>query len=243
MTKDDRSAERCTTCGSTDPAVRGHRHLLYGGFGAWSSEPPHPHRAPMEVCPNDDFHNCQSTPELTPTDTSVDTSAQSPTNLSHDEKNAAHIAAFFPNADKSKYAVPDWEAALERIEGRVHCLAECSDCMPPEVQCNSRNDRAALATLRSTIEELTDYTERIRVALNGYHDSDLASLAKTLRVRNDVLEAQVEAADALAGAVQRVKDDEMGYFDAEMGVLDITSDTVCDLVEALATYRKAGEGE
>jgi len=36
------------------------------------------------------------------------------------------------------------------------------------------------------------YIERIRTALGGYEDSDLASLAETLRRRNEALEAEAE---------------------------------------------------
>ncbi len=45
-------------------------------------------------------------------------------------------------------------------------------------------------------EELCKYKqelEKIRIALKGYKDSNLASLAETLRARNEFLEAQITA--------------------------------------------------
>ena len=48
-------------------------------------------------------------------------------------------------------------------------------------------------------QDLKQQLEEIRVALKGYKDSDLASLAKTLRVRNDYLENKMTGEDPVDG--------------------------------------------
>lgn len=61
--------------------------------------------------------------------------------------------------------------------------------------------RTNYRAMNDTIVERNDmaaYIERIRVALGGYKDSDLADLATTLKTRNDALEAEIERLRLLA---------------------------------------------
>lgn len=57
------------------------------------------------------------------------------------------------------------------------------------------------------------YIECVRVALGGYPDSDLVSLAETLNVRNGALEAKDEGMSSLLGALKGMSDkyDRMFY--------------------------------
>jgi predicted nucleic acid-binding Zn-ribbon protein len=97
---------------------------------------------------------------------------------------------------------------------------------------------AELARLRTdisaTISERDDalsYVDMIRVAMGGYADSNLASLAETLRKRNDALEAEVEQ---LQKELEVTRD---LLSDAPMGFEDYTYETwyasVKDYLETL----------
>jgi chromosome segregation ATPase len=85
-------------------------------------------------------------------------------------------------------------------------------------------------------ESLGAYLERIRVALGGYRDSNLASLAETLKARRDALEAENERLLAWAVAAYNAR---QPITDAALRmVLNVEADS-----DMLAGQRQRGNKE
>ena len=107
------------------------------------------------------------------------------------------------NALRAANLGAEWKERAEQAEAFIRRLSaaaadniETQQARIAELERDNANQAKLLDVLRETIGEMEAELEKIRVALRGYADSDLASLAQTIQARNEKAEAELEQVKA-----------------------------------------------